>query len=691
MPTSRRTYDRTSHQPWDHAIELLEGALPVLDCKVYLLTLSEQEALDKFLEEHLAKGYICPSKSPYTTPFFFVKKKDGKLRPVQDYRHLNAWTHKNHYLLPLLAELVDKVPGRDFYTTLDVCWGYHNIRIKDGDQWKAAFKTNHGLFEPDIMYFGLTNSPTSWQALMDDHFCAKITQGWLKIYMDDFLIATYGSWADHLAKVRSVRQCLLDNDLYLKPEKCRFAQKSVEYLGMIVSSHSVSMDSVKLEGILKWPTPTSIAEVRSFLGFGNFYKPFICNYAKLAHPLHNLTKKGIPFIWTPKRDAAFQCLKDTFTSEPVLAAINYDHPFILYTDASAFAVGTTLVQCDDDGIEHPVGFFSASLQPAEVNYDIFDHELYAIVRALRHFHHLLLGARHPLRIFTDHKNLSYFHEPHKISGRQVRWLEFLADFDFSLHQIPASVNTVADLLSRCPDLKEGVHINDAVTLLPEHLFVHHILLPHDQDVYRQVVCELHDMLITGHPGIANTWALVKQWYDGPHLKQFVKQYIKGCPTCQMNKAQWSQGKAPTQHLDTPVEKGPFQYVSIDLITNLPPLGTYDAILTIVDQGCTKVAKFIPCTKTITGKGVAALYMRHLLPWFGLPKQIISDQDPRFTSAFLREVCVQTQIQQNLSTAFHPQTDGQTERMNMWIEQYLCHWVHQQGQDNWVQSPPWLIG
>ena len=155
----------------------------------------------------------------------------------------------------------------------------------------------------------------------------------------------------------------------------------------------------------------------------------------------------------------------------------------------------------------------------------------------------------------------------------------------------------------------------------------------------------------------------------------------------MNKAQRSQGKAPIQHLDTPVQEGPFQYVSMDLITDLPPSGAYDAILTIVDQGCTKAAKFIPCTKTITGEGVAMLYMRHLLPWFGLPKRIISDRDPRFTSAFSREICAQTQIQQNLSTAFHPQTDGQTERMNMWIEQYLRHWVHQQGQDNWVPFLP----
>ncbi len=177
------------------------------------------------------------------------------------------------------------------------------------------------------------------------------------------------------------------------------------------------------------------------------------------------------------------------------------------------------------------------------------------------------------------------------------------------------------------------------------------------------------MPIAGHPGIANTWALIMARYKGPHLCTFIEQYIKGCPTCQMNKAQ-SGLKAPLQYFDTHPDHSPFQYISLDLITDLPPDGKYDAILTIMDQGCSKAAKFIPCTKTITGEGVATLYFCHLFPWFGLPQPIISDRDPRFTSAFTTEVCQRTGIQQNLSTTFHLRTDGQTERMNLWVEQYL---------------------
>jgi hypothetical protein len=175
---------------WDHAIDLLDGAPAVLDCKVYPLTQDEQIALDKFLTEHLEKGYIRPSNSPYAAPFFFVRKKDGKLQPIQDYRRLNTWTRKNRYPLPLIAELVERTPGNDWYTTLDLRAGYNNVLIKDGDQWKAAFKTNKGLFEPLVMFFGLTNSPSTFQAMMDAIFREEIAEGWLKVYLDDILIIT---------------------------------------------------------------------------------------------------------------------------------------------------------------------------------------------------------------------------------------------------------------------------------------------------------------------------------------------------------------------------------------------------------------------------------------------------------------------------------------------------------------------
>ncbi len=354
---------------------------------------------------------------------------------------------------------------------MDIRWGYNNVRIHDSNQWKAVFKMNKGLFEPMVMFFSLTNSPATFQAMMDDIFRNELAQGWLKIYMDNILVATKGTKAEHYNKVNLVLQCLQDHDLFLKSEKCKFAQHSVDYLSVVISTEGVGMDTVKLQGLVDWLQPTTIKEVRSFLGFSNFYKPFIVNYARLACPLHDLTKKHTSFHWGPAQQGAFAALKQCFASQPVLSMIEPARPFILQTDASTTALGATLSQANAVGIVHPVAFFSASLLPAEINYDIYDCELLAIVCALHHWRHHLLGAHHPIRILTDHNNLIYFCEPHKISYHQARWHETLLKYDFTLKHVPGHANTTTDFLSRRPDLEKGViSYNDNITLLPDSLF-----------------------------------------------------------------------------------------------------------------------------------------------------------------------------------------------------------------------------
>jgi hypothetical protein len=262
------------------------------------------------------------------------------------------------------------------------------------------------------------------------------------------------------------------------------------------------------------------------------------------------------------------------------------------------------------------------------------------------FHPYLKGAIHSILVQTDHNNLKYFKEPQKLSDHQARWMEFLQDFDFVIQHIPGHTNIIADLLSRRPDL-EGGENSERTTLLPDHLFLCSIFLPEDDNERRQVLQEIHNAPTGGHPGIANTWDLVRRRYQGPRLREFVEEYVKGCPTCQESKTLTLRKRAPLQPFDTHAEQGPFQYVLMDLITNLPKLAGYDTILMIVDQGCSKAAVFLPCTKAIDGEQTACLYLRHLVPWFGTPKCIISDRDPRFTSKFSRAMCKVLGIQQNL--------------------------------------------
>jgi len=235
------------HRQWDHAIELVPGSEPK-SSKVYPLSPVEQKELDSFLEENLCTGRIRLSKSPMAALVFFIKKKDGSLRLVQDYRALNSMTVKNKYPLPLIFELVSQLRGARYFTKLDVRWGFNNVCIKPGDEWKAAFRTNQGLFEPLVMFFGMTNSPATFQTMMNDIFRDLIAEGIMVVYLDDILIFTRTE-EEHAKAIRRVLQVLQEHKLFLRPEKCEFCKEQIEYLGLVISENKVSMDPVKVAGV----------------------------------------------------------------------------------------------------------------------------------------------------------------------------------------------------------------------------------------------------------------------------------------------------------------------------------------------------------------------------------------------------------------------------------------------------------
>uniref|UniRef100_A0A0W0G7B0 Putative reverse transcriptase-rnase h-integrase n=1 Tax=Moniliophthora roreri TaxID=221103 RepID=A0A0W0G7B0_MONRR len=261
-------------RPYDHAIDLKPG-IETLNCKVYSFSPIEQQLQNEFLTDNLHKGYIRPSKSPMASPFFFVSKKEkGAFRPCQDYRELNKATIKNTYPLPLVSDLIDKLKGAQYFTKLDLRNRYNNIRIKDGDQWKAAFKTNKGLYEPMVMFFGLSNSPATFQSFMDDIFTDYIEEGWIVIYMDDILIFS-SDLETHRKRTIKVLERLQLHNLFLKPEKCKFDITEIDFLGMIIRPRYIGMDPIKLAGIRDWKPPMTVRGVQSFLGFRNFYRKFI--------------------------------------------------------------------------------------------------------------------------------------------------------------------------------------------------------------------------------------------------------------------------------------------------------------------------------------------------------------------------------------------------------------------------------
>jgi hypothetical protein len=320
------------------------------------------------------------------------------------------------------------------FSKVDIRQGYNNVRIKKGDKWKAAFKTKFRHWELLVMFFSLTNSPSTFQEMMNviykeviERHAARGTI--IQIYMDNIAIATTGTLQDHIDTVCAMLCVAEQHDLYFKLSKCTFHASSIDYLGVIIEKGMTCMDPIKIAGIKNWPTPTKVKDICSFLGFCNFYRPFIQGFAHLAQPLNELTHKDTEWSWETRHQNAFEELKTRVTTEPVLAHPILTDLFELEVDASGFAMGAVLLQKKEDGKKHPIAYYSKTLSAAEQNYNIYNLELLAIVNALDHWRPYLAGSPHKIIIYSDHQNLPYWKEPHKISHCIVREVPMLSEYN----------------------------------------------------------------------------------------------------------------------------------------------------------------------------------------------------------------------------------------------------------------------
>ncbi|KAH0611537.1 uncharacterized protein H6S33_010802 [Morchella sextelata] len=741
------------HRP-SHDIEIVleEGKRPPHG-PIYGLSQVELKALREYLDENLPKGFIRASESPAGAPILFVKKSDGTLRLCVDYRGLNAITVKNRYPLPLLKETLAKLSKAQYYTKLDLRWGYNQIRIAEGDEWKTAFRTRYGHFEYTVMPFGLANAPATFQHWINDILRPYLDQ-FVTAYLDDILIYSE-TLAEHKEHIRKVLKVLDESHVHLKPEKCEFIVQETKYLGLILTPDGNRMDPKKVVDVLEWSTPRNLHDIQVFLGFANFYRRFILGYLKIVAPLTALTKKNVKFEWTDEREEAFQTLKRMFTTAPILMHFDPDRKIVVETDASDYVSAGILSQCDDEGILHPVAFFSKKHSPAECNYEIYDKELLAIVRCFEEWRHYLEGAQFPIEVLSDHRNLEYFMSTKLLNRRQARWSEFLSRFDFVIQFRPGKQGAKPDALTRrSGDLpKEGderlthqsqvvlkrKNLDSKLSLFAgsfsnesaegmstvEELFsnayqvdsfpnkvlamlrngVRHsskislaectednngrllyrgaLYVPDDNDLRLKLLKEYHDNPSAGHPGRAKTLELLNREYYWPRMRNYVDQYVRNCNVCARSKA---SRNAPYGVLrPMPIPDGPWMDVSMDFVTDLPESDGYNAILVVVDR-LTKMRHFIPTTKEADSKEVARLYIDNVWKLHGLPETMVSDRGTQFVAEFWRSLCDRLEISPKFSTAFHPQTDGQTERINAVMEQYLRSYVSYQ-QDDWVRWLP----
>ena len=321
----------------------------------------------------------------------------SKKRMVQDYRYLNEWTIKDNYPLPLISDVVENIGTKKVFTKMDLRWGYNNVQIKEGDKWKAAFTTPEGLFEPMVMFFGLTNPPATFQVMMNKLLRDLINTGKVAAFIDDVIVGTEME-ERHDELVGEIIKRLEENDLYVKLEKCKWKVRKIGFLGVVIGLKGIKMEEEKVKGVLDWLTPKYVKDMQKFLGLANYYCRFIEGFASIARPLHNMVKKDQKWNWTEKQEKAFRELKERFTKEPVLAAPDLDKKIRMEVDASDYATGGVLSMECEDGLWRLVVFLSKSLNETERNYEIHDKEMLAIIRGLENWRHLLEGARFKFEI-----------------------------------------------------------------------------------------------------------------------------------------------------------------------------------------------------------------------------------------------------------------------------------------------------
>uniref|UniRef100_A0A383WFN5 Reverse transcriptase n=1 Tax=Tetradesmus obliquus TaxID=3088 RepID=A0A383WFN5_TETOB len=684
----------------DHKIELEAGSKPPFG-PIYHMSPLELEEAKKQLTDLLERGLIQPSKSPYGAPILFVRKANGKLRMCVDYRALNKLTVKNRYPLPRIDELLDRLHGASVFTKLDLQSGYWQIRISEEDIPKTAFRTRYGHYEWRVMPFGLTNAPATFQALMND-VLRPFLDDFVIVYLDDILIFSK-TLEEHLEHVDKVLTALKKARLYAGLDKCAFAMKEVAFLGHIVSGEGIKMDPKKVEAVREWPAPRNVTEVRSFLGLTGFYRRFIHHYAHKALPLTNLTAGGAKWKWRGDVEAkAFEDLKNALVSAPVLVTPDSTLPYEVYTDASKFALGAVLLQNQGKGLQ-PVAYLSRKLNAAERNYPTGDREMLGIYYALQIWRCYLEGAS--FKVNSDHLNHTWFNKKKDLSRRQAKWMLWMESY-YSGTEIDykQGKDNMSDPLSRRPDLASffsGItdmsfldmvrksYDSDPMYHEPPSVLTQHeglwymqgerLAIPRDTALRQLILQELHDCPSAGHLGVNKTLQRVANRFWWPHMARTVRHYVTSCPSCQQNKPRSDLPAGLLRPLPVPESK--FEQITMDLITDLPPTARgHDAVVTFVDR-LSKLVHFAPTTKTVDAPELARIFTQTWHKHHGAPKVIISDRDPRFQGQFWKAYFDKLGTQLRFSTAFHPQTDGQSERANRTLEEVLRHFVNPR-QDNW---------
>ncbi|GES85289.1 KRAB-A domain-containing protein [Rhizophagus clarus] len=606
--------------------------IPPIRQKFYRTSQKEQKHIDKEIKEMLYYNIIRPSTSEWASPVILVPKKNGKLRFCVDYRQLNKVTKKDNYSLPRTDEIFDSLGKAQWFTSLDLASGYWQVEMKEEDKSKTAFITRNGMYEFNVMPFGLCNAPGTFQRCMDNILKDMLWKNTM-VYLDDVNIYSK-TFEEHLQHLEEVLKRVEKAGLKINPEKCHFCTQSLQFLGHIVTNKGILPDPSKVDAIKNYSVPKNLTQLRAFLGLASYYRRFIKDFSKISTPLYMLLKKDIPYEWNQDRHQVFQFLKEKLITAPLLAYPDFTKSFLLFTDASITALGAVLEQEQEDGLRHPIAYASRSTSESERNYSSTELECAAVIWAVNYFRPYLYGKK--FTIFTDHSALQWLLKlktiKNDLTGRLARWQLIPQPYDYDIKYRKEQL--YYDLYQYLSNLiiPENYNKNqqDKIKQLAKNYTIQNDkLFRKNQDKLQRVITpsqveiilfNLHKDMTGAHLGVETTYNKIKERYYWPKMYNDIKIYIESCDNCQRR-------------------------VAMDYFTKWPE------------------ARAIPNAKAET---VAKFLFEEIISRHGVPKEILSDRSTSFNNALINEKCDKYQTKHRLTSAYRPQTNGMVERFNRTI-------------------------
>ncbi len=727
-----------SHRFYDHKIELISDST-FSRCRAYRMSFVKLLKVKKYLNENLSKEFITSSQALYFSPVLFALKANEDLRFCVNYRKLNVIFKRNRYSLSLIDEIIDKIVSCKHLTRLNIISAFNKLRMHFDSENYTTFITALEAYKYKMLSFELTNESISFQQYMNDVLWDFLND-FCQVYLDDILIysKTRKKHRDH---VKLVLSRLREAELQIDIRKCEFDVEETVFLEVIVSELDLRMNLSKVTVIVSWITSTNLKEIQSFVRFVNFYRRFIKNFSKLVKSFTQLTRKNTPFVWNEACVQAFDNLKKQVSSISVLRHFDLKRQAILKTDASNYVKDEILSQYDDEKVLHPMIFYSKSMILAEINYHIYDKKLLAIIRCFEHWRPELKCTELFIQMFIDHQTLKIFMKNKQLSRQQANYLNILSKFNFQIIFRSGKMNTKVDALTRMPlanasesaqrleDRFQTILTPDRVDVLPiepkanlyqrvrminqtdelcseyrqamnENKLKFHItklknceiiddvlfrkdLLWISENMHTELLQEVHDQPSTSHPDNRRIIDLVQRFYYWSGHRATIRRYIRNCHACQRSKA--PRNSINELHDSLSISQKRWKDIAMNFITELPLSEGYNAICTIICR-LTKERHYVPChwgDDDISAEETIWIMLWNVYRLHGLLSSIVSNRDSQFISTMWKSLCKRLRITASLFTAYHPETDDQSERVNQDVERELriyCNYM----QNDWVK-------